>query len=38
MAVHLKVIAGIAYLALMLAVATFAMTKLPTRERRIKVL
>lgn len=38
MAIPFKVIAGIAYLAVMLVIATFAMTKVPTRERRIKVL
>ncbi len=38
MAVPLKVIAGMAYLAVLLLIATLAMTKVPTRERRIKVL
>lgn len=38
MAIPVKAIAGIAYLVIMLVIATFAITKLPTRERRIKVL
>ena len=37
-AIPYKVIAGIVYLGVMLAIATFAMTRVPTRERRIKVL
>ncbi len=38
MAATFKVIAGIAYMGVILAVAAFAMTKVPTRQRRIKLL
>ena len=38
MVIAFKAIAGIAYAVVMLAIATFAINHVPTRERRIKFL